>query len=84
VGGGRDSAFTLAALSKGNRPFRSMVLNPTPAAIRVSARVQDDSPIIVERTIDPVLMELNKRGFLNGHTQDAEMVFSSYANECSF
>ncbi len=73
VGGGRDSAFTLAALSKGNRSFRSMILNPTPAAIRVSARVQDDPPIIVERTIDPVLLELNKRGFLNGHTP-----FSAY------
>lgn len=73
VGGGRDSAFTLAALSKGSRPFRSMILNPTPAAIRVSAQVQEAPPIIVERTIDPVLLELNRRGFLNGHTP-----FSAY------
>ena len=73
VGGGRDSALTLDTLSKGNRPFRSMVLNPTPAAFRISARVQDDPPIIVERTIDPLLLEMNKRGFLNGHTP-----FSAY------
>ena len=73
VGGGRDSAFTLHALSNGSRSFRTMMLNPTPAAIRVAAIVNDHNPIIIERTLDPLLLEMNNRGFLNGHTP-----FSAY------
>lgn len=73
IGGGRDSAFTLYSLSKGDRPFNTMMLNPTPAAIRVSRVVHNAPPIIVKRHLDPLLMKLNQDGYLNGHTP-----FSSY------
>lgn len=73
VGGGRDSAFTLRTLGTGTRPFRAMILNPTPAPLRVAALVQGPPPIVIERAIDPLLLDLNRNGFMNGHTP-----FSAY------
>lgn len=73
VGGGKDSSVALGILKGSGRTLQTMVLNPTHAAlenIRVSGFT---SPLIVERTIDPKLLELNKSGYLNGHTP-----FSAY------
>ncbi|HLD24874.1 MAG TPA: hypothetical protein VJB96_03050 [Patescibacteria group bacterium] len=73
VGGGKDSAMTLGILKQSDRTLQTMVLNPTKAAlenIRVSGL---SDPIIVKRTIDSKLLELNAAGYLNGHTP-----FSAY------
>lgn len=73
VGGGKDSAVTLEILRETDHRRRALILNPTRAAID-SARIAGyDNPIIVKRTIDPKLLELNQRGYLNGHTP-----FSAY------
>jgi len=68
IGGGRDSAFTARVFQRASKPFGCMLLNPTPAARRVAAAVGSDQPIIVHRTLDPRLLELNRAGYLNGHT----------------
>ena len=73
VGGGKDSAVTLELVSKLPEVNNVLLLNPTPAALAVSQTAGYDSPIIVKRTIDPKLIELNKNGYLNGHTP-----FSAY------
>lgn len=66
--GGKDSALTLQLMRAASPEFNCLMLNPLPAASMLVAEAGCRSPIIVRRTIDPRLLELNKRGFLNGHT----------------
>jgi len=73
VGGGKDSVVTLETLKNGPGKRNCLLLNPTKPAL-VTARVAGyPQPLIVERTIDPALLKLNERGYLNGHTP-----FSAY------
>jgi hypothetical protein len=73
IGGGRDSALTAALFQDAGQPFDCMLLNPTPASLAVSKTAGRAKPIIVRRRIDPVLLQMNRDGFLNGHTP-----FSAY------
>ena len=73
VGGGKDSAVTLETFKKDKREFKCLLLNPTEAAIKMSAVGGCSDPIIIKRTIDPKLLQLNEQGYLNGHTP-----FSAY------
>lgn len=73
VGGGKDSAVTLETISQKGREFNCLLLNPTDAAIKMTEVAEVKNPIIIKRTIDPKLLELNKTGYLNGHTP-----FSAY------
>lgn len=73
IGGGRDSALAGALLRDSGRPFTCMMLNPSSAATIVARYTTPRQPIIVRRAICPELLELNRRGFLNGHTP-----FSAY------
>jgi len=76
VGGGKDSAVTLellSAFSKKKPDIRCFSLNPTDAAKKIMKVAGCKKPIIVERKIDKFLLELNRNGFLNGHTP-----FSAY------
>ena len=66
VGGGKDSVVTLELL-KGT-DCRPLILNPREASVQ-SARISGyDDYIRIERSIDPLLLKLNEKGFLNGHT----------------
>ncbi len=71
VGGGKDSVVTLEILGNdngnGNTP---LILNPRDASKGTVMKMglYYDSIVEVERSIDPVLLELNAKGFLNGHT----------------
>ena len=73
VGGGKDSAVTLEAVANSGKEFNCLLLNPTKAAIDISRIGGCKNPIIIKRTIDPKLLELNTKGYLNGHTP-----FSAY------
>lgn len=73
VGGGKDSAVTLEVLKESVGRKGTLVLNPIAAALRSIEQAGYEKPIIVERTIDPVLLKLNEAGYLNGHTP-----FSAY------
>lgn len=76
VGGGKDSAVTLELLSQSGREFSCLQLNPTRASLDIVKLVKlsgCDKPIVIKRTIDPELLELNAQGYLNGHTP-----FSAY------
>jgi len=69
VGGGKDSVVTLEILGNdnGNIP---LILNPRDASKGTVMKMglYYDSIVEVQRSIDPVLLELNAKGFLNGHT----------------
>ncbi|MEK7187264.1 MAG: hypothetical protein AAB691_00255, partial [Patescibacteria group bacterium] len=73
MGGGKDSFITAELIKKSNNEFRTFVMGNVPAAENASRAVSSLSPIRVTRTIDPQLIALNKKGYLNGHTP-----FSSY------
>jgi hypothetical protein len=73
VSGGKDSAFTLEFLRETGHRVRALFLNPAPAARDVAATAGVERAVVVNRTLDPALLELNRRGYLNGHTP-----FSAY------
>ena len=74
VGGGKDSGLTLGLLQKTSQQFDTLVLEPaSPAAARLANNSQAGRQITVIRTICPTLLELNRQGYLNGHTP-----FSAY------
>lgn len=73
VGGGKDSAVTLALLKDGQIPYQTMVVNPTPASLENIHAAGLDTPKVVNRAMDSQLYRLNKEGYLNGHTP-----FSAY------
>lgn len=70
VGGGKDSVVTLELLNRGGAKVYPMVLNPREASIRTieQAGLSFENSIVVERKLDKLLLDLNKQGFLNGHT----------------
>ncbi len=79
VGGGKDSAVTLELLS-GTGRCRPFMLNPWPASLNTARKAgyPDDDHILMFRTIDPQLLQLNAQGYLNGHTPfSALLAFAS-------
>jgi len=73
IGGGKDSIVTLEILKKTGKKINCFSLNPTDVNKKVMQIGGCKNPIIVRRKIDKRLLELNKKGFLNGHTP-----FSAY------
>jgi UDP-N-acetyl-alpha-D-muramoyl-L-alanyl-L-glutamate epimerase len=71
--GGKDTALTLQLLQAAGKDFGCLLLNPTRAAVELANTVGPRELLIVRRTIDPTLLELNRKGYLNGHTP-----FSAY------
>jgi len=58
---------TLETLRAAGQRFECLLLNPTEAALAVAKQAGCDKPIIVRRTIDKRLLDLNAAGYLNGH-----------------
>ena len=76
VGGGKDSNVTLELLrGEDNTCF---IINPKGANIEC-ASISGYNIITVKRILDKKIIELNKEGFLNGHTPFSAIVaFTSY------
>jgi len=75
VGGGKDSVVTLELLGKSEH-IRPFIMNPRGATlecVRV-AGFGNEGYIEVNRRLDPLLLELNSQGFLNGHTPFSAML----------
>lgn len=80
IGGGKDSTVSLELLSKytDNKCF---IINEKPVTLKCCEAAGYDKTDIcsVKRTIDSNLIELNKEGYLNGHTPFSAIVaFYSY------
>ena len=70
VGGGKDSVVTMELIKEQGDKVIPMAMNPREAVVRTienAGFVMDDT-MVVERKLDKKLLELNDRGFLNGHT----------------
>ncbi|MDR1459736.1 MAG: hypothetical protein LBI60_05950 [Bacteroidales bacterium] len=73
LGGGKDSIVTLELL----RSFDvvPMVINPRGATLETLRTGGFEHDFLrIERKIDPLLLELNQQGFLNGHTPFSAML----------
>jgi len=66
--GGRDSIVTLESLKKLKKEIALFTVNPIEKIQKVVKVSGIRKQIIVRRIIDKKLLELNKKGFLNGHT----------------
>ncbi|MCR5445859.1 MAG: hypothetical protein K6E96_09340 [Bacteroidales bacterium] len=76
VGGGKDSVVTLELLRRAGKDIRPLIMNPRGATVEC-ARVAGfpmDEVLVIRRTIDPTLLDLNARGYLNGHTPFSAML----------
>lgn len=69
IGGGKDSVVTLELLSKTEK-IRPFIMNPRGATLECArvAGFGNEGYIEINRRLDPLLLNLNSRGFLNGHT----------------
>jgi len=73
IGGGKDGIVTWELLKKESLDSTAFVLNPTQTHKQIFRVGKMQKPITVTRTIDPTLLKLNQKGYLNGHTP-----FSAY------
>ena len=82
IGGGKDSNVSLEIL-KGldNDTF---IINPKEVTLACSQLGGYEQPITVKRVIDKNLLDLNSKGFINGHTPFSSLVsFISYLSAYS-
>lgn len=66
VGGGKDSIVTLEALRAAGEPVLAAWVGSSPLIAEVVAR-SGLAPLRVERTLSPLLFEMNRAGAWNGH-----------------
>lgn len=77
VGGGKDSAIALELLK--NMDNTCFMINPKEPGIECISIAGYNEYIKITRTIDKNLLELNKGGYLNGHTPFSALIaFVSY------
>ena len=76
VGGGKDSVVTLELLRMAGKHIRPLIMNPRGATIECAcvAGFSMEEVLVIRRTIDSTLLELNKQGYLNGHTPFSAML----------
>ena len=80
IGGGKDSACTIEMLKKSSHTLKTYIINPRGATLETvkAARLSMDDSIHARRTLDARMIQLNKEGYLNGHTPFSALVaFSS-------
>lgn len=80
IGGGKDSAVTLELLKHKKIPVSGYIINPRGATLNTALRagLSQEHLMKAGRTLDPRMLELNRQGYLNGHTPFSAIVaFSS-------
>lgn len=69
VGGGKDSVVSLELLKQSLGNSYALIMNPRGASLATAKIAGFENKLIeINRSIDSNLLELNKQGFLNGHT----------------
>ncbi len=67
IGGGKDTPTTIELLRDDENTLNGFILNPRKSQSEIAKIGKLKEAIIVERKIDPKLLELNKKIGLNGH-----------------
>ncbi len=81
VGGGKDSLVTLDVLKGSRADNTALVINSIQSAVNSAhaAGYRGGQLVTPVRTLDPRILELNRQGFLNGHTPFSALVsFAAY------
>ena len=67
---------TLELLRRAGKTIRPLIMNPRGATVECAAKAgfPMEEVLVIRRTIDPTLLELNKEGYLNGHTPFSAML----------
>ena len=81
IGGGKDSVVTLETLPINKQTDYCLIINPKEVTLKCAqiAGFSSDNIIEVYRTIDKKIIDLNNKGFINGHTPFSTMsAFVSY------
>ena len=74
IGGGKDSVVTLEMLRTGQSVI-PLIINPREATLEtIKAAEMQGNFLEIQRTIAPALLDLNAKGFLNGHTPFSAML----------
>lgn len=70
IGGGKDSIVTIELLRKSEYEVVPLVLNPREASWRTIelCGCSIENTFTIERVLDKKIIELNEKGYLNGHT----------------
>ncbi len=68
VGGGKDSLVTLDLLGQRTEAITALAINPPPSTGAAMDIVGIADRAVIDRRIDPRLLDVNKAGYLNGHT----------------
>lgn len=91
IGGGKDSAVTLSLLKGQKDSNYCYIINPRGATLNTVkyGGYSEDKMIAVKRTLDRRMIELNKQGFLNGHTPFSAIVafsatIAAYMNDLKY
>lgn len=74
VGGGKDSYVTLDILKNLDNTYAFVINDVISALNSVNVSGYDNRFIHVKRNLDKNMLELNKQGYLNGHTPFSAMV----------
>ena len=76
IGGGKDSVVTLELLRRAGKKIRPLIMNPRGATIECAAKAgfPMDEVLVIRRTIDKTLLDINAKGYLNGHTPFSAML----------
>lgn len=76
IGGGKDSVVTLELLRQSGVPLYGYIINPRGATVHTAEVAGLDGGHLMEvrRTLDQNMLELNQKGYLNGHTPFSALV----------
>ncbi len=76
VGGGKDSDVTLSLLSDRKNKIKCFTVNDQLARTQgvLAAGLKESDVVRTKRVIAPELLELNRQGYLNGHTPFSAIV----------
>ncbi|SEL58924.1 hypothetical protein SAMN02910353_02959 [Ruminococcus sp. YRD2003] len=76
IGGGKDSALTLETLTQAGMKCRCYAINKRNSitATVLAAGLPEDALITAKRRFDRSLVDLNSKGYLNGHTPFSSVV----------
>lgn len=76
IGGGKDSVVTVELLKAAGEDISPYIINPRGATLGCvdAAGIDCAKTVSAKRTIDKTLLELNAKGYLNGHTPFSAIV----------
>lgn len=76
IGGGKDSVVSVELLRSIGEEAKCYIINPRGATINttVAGKFAKEDVIVSKRTLDKRMIELNAKGFLNGHTPFSAIV----------